>query len=211
MTLEHVYLLSQIIAAVAVVVSISYLARQVAQSEQVQRAFMQQGRADRVSSTALALAQPELARIWHKGLSPEPDFTRDEFVQWLLVCRAAFLSGEDSVLQHKAGMLDDAAFRSYEAGARAYSAFPAFRAAWQMLRTHYGPDFQQFVDGLLSRIPEAPSPDLYTDWQERLKMQLRPPAVPAADYPEPRSTAVFGRGFDRCRLTASELYRKTTG
>ena len=70
MTLEHVYFLSQIIAAVAVVVSISYLARQVAQSEQVQRAFMQQGRADRVSSTALALAQPELARIWHKGLSP---------------------------------------------------------------------------------------------------------------------------------------------
>jgi len=175
MTLEQTFFLSQTIAAAAVVISIIYLARQVNQTERVQRAIMQQGRADRTSKTSLTMAHPELARIWQKGLSAEPDLTREEFVQWSLACRAAFLSGEDSVLQHKTGMLDEPAFRSYEAGARAFLAFPGFRAMWHVSRVQYGPDFQQFVDSLLATLPDAPPPDLYAVWRERLKAELRPP------------------------------------
>jgi hypothetical protein len=96
-------------------------------------------------------------------------------VQWSLASRAAFLSGEDSVLQHKTGMLDGPAFRSYEAGARAFLAFPGFRAMWHVSRTQYGPDFQQFVDSLLTTLPDVPPPDLYGVWQERLKAELRKP------------------------------------
>ncbi len=81
MTLEHAFFLSQTIAAEAVVISIIYLARQVNQAERVQRAIMQQGRADRTSKAALAMAHPEMARIWQKGLSAEPDLTREEFFQ----------------------------------------------------------------------------------------------------------------------------------
>lgn len=112
---------------------------------------------------------------WQKGLSAEPDLTREEFVQWSLASRAAFLSGEDSVLQHKTGMLDEAAFRSYEAGARAFLAFPGFRAMWHVSRAQYGPDFQHFVDSLLTTLPDVPPPDLYAVWQERLKAELRKP------------------------------------
>jgi hypothetical protein len=103
MTLEQTFFLSQTIAAAAVVISIIYLSRQVNQAERVQRAIMQQGRVDRTSQASLTMAHPELARIWQRGLSAEPDLTREEFVQWSLACRAAFLSGEDSVLQHKDG------------------------------------------------------------------------------------------------------------
>jgi hypothetical protein len=88
MTLEQVFFVTQSIAAAAVVASILYLAREVRQSERVQRATMQQGRADRASTAALTVATAELARIWQKGLSPKPDFTREEFTQWALLCRA---------------------------------------------------------------------------------------------------------------------------
>jgi len=175
MTLEQIFFLSQTIAAVGVVVSIVYLAREVRQSERVQRAIMQQGRADRVSKISLTMAHPDLARIWQKGLSTEPDMTRTEFVQWSLLCRAAFLSGEDSVLQHRAGTLDEASFRSYEAGARAFMAFPAFRAMWHVSRTQYGPDFGQFTDNLLTTIRNVPPADLYAIWQARLKAELGVP------------------------------------
>jgi 2-oxo-4-hydroxy-4-carboxy--5-ureidoimidazoline (OHCU) decarboxylase len=66
MTLEQTFFLSQTIAAAAVVISIIYLARQVNQAERVQRAIMQQGRADRSSKASLTTAHPELARIWQK-------------------------------------------------------------------------------------------------------------------------------------------------
>lgn len=51
MTLEQIFFLSQTIAAVWVVVSIVYFAREVRQSKSVQRAIMQQGFADRVSKS----------------------------------------------------------------------------------------------------------------------------------------------------------------
>ncbi len=71
-------------------------------------------------------------------------------------------------------MLDEAAYKSYEAGARAFMAFAGFRAMWHVSRTQYGPDFQQFVDSLLATLPDSPPPDPYAVWQERLKADLRP-------------------------------------
>jgi hypothetical protein len=185
MTLEQTFFLSQTIAAAAVVISIIYLARQVNQAERVQRAIMQQGRADRSSRASMATAHAELARIWQKGLSGEPDLTREEFVQWSLVSRASFLSGEDSVLQHKRGMLDEPAFSSYKAGIRAFLAFPGFRAMWHVSRSQYGSDFQHFIDTVLATLPDGPPPDLYAVWQERLKAELAPPQVLHSTSPRP--------------------------
>jgi hypothetical protein len=69
MSLEHIFYLSQSIAAVAVIASLLYLAQQVRQAERVQRATMQQGRADRTSQASLATANPELARVFQKGVA----------------------------------------------------------------------------------------------------------------------------------------------
>jgi hypothetical protein len=92
----------------------------------VARAAFPRGRANRVSQATLATASADLARIWRKGMAGDTDFTPDEFAQWLLVCRASLQSGEDSFLQHKAGLLDQSAFDSYEAGARSFLGRLAF-------------------------------------------------------------------------------------
>ncbi len=77
------------------------------------------------------------------------------------------------MLQHQAGMLDEGSFRSYEAGARAFLAFPGFRAIWHVSRAQYGPDFQHFVDRLLATtLLDEPPPDLYAVWQDRLRAEL---------------------------------------
>jgi len=172
MTLEEVFFVSQTVAAVAVVASIVYLAREVRQSERVQRATMQQGRADRVSTAALAIAHPELAGIWMRGTSAEPNFTREELTQWMLICRSAFLSGEDSFLQHKAGLLDEAAFDSYVAGARYYMSTPGVRAAWILSSAQFGPDFRAFVDDLIAKSQFAASIDTFAAWQEKFKLEI---------------------------------------
>ncbi len=165
MSLENIFYLSQSIASVAVVGSLIYLALQVRYAERSQRGIMQQGRADRTSSAALALADPELARVWSKGLSGDEELTPVEFMQWMLLCRASFLSGEDSLLQHKAGLLSPSAFKSYAAGARFYMANPGMRAAWKLSRAQFGSEFRSFGDSLVNEPLATRGVDMLSEWK----------------------------------------------
>jgi hypothetical protein len=177
MTLEQIFYLSQSVASVAVVGSLIYLGLQVRSAERSQRAIMQQGRADRASNGALAIASPELARVFQKGTAGDPTLTREEFTQWMMMCRAMFLSGEDSFLQHKAGQLDRSAFDSYVAGVRFYMASAGMRAAWKLSAGQFGPEFRDFGNSLLAQIPAAQGADVYSDWQRHLKSESPAGAV----------------------------------
>ena len=179
MSLEQIFYLSQTIASVAVVGSLVYLGLQVRAGDRNQRALMQQGRAARASQASLATARPELARIWRKGLAGDSDFTHDEFSPWMLLCRASLLSGEDSFLQHKAGLLDKAAFDSYEVGARFFMASPGLRVAWKLVRLQFGNDFRTFCDALVATTPVAAKTDIYGEWQKLLQSEHASAAVKA--------------------------------
>lgn len=165
MTLENVFYISQTIASVAVVGSLIYVGLQVRYAERSQRGLMQQARADRTSMASLTAAGPELARIWMKGVAGDADLTPLELTQWLMMARSAFLSGEDSVLQYKAGLLSKETFDTYVAGARFHLARPGFRAAWKMQRATFGPEFRSFADSILHDVPVAPAPDSLAEWK----------------------------------------------
>lgn len=171
MSLEHIFYLSQSIAAVAVIASLLYLAQQVRQAERVQRATMQQGRADRTSQASLATANPELARIFQKGAAGDAELTREEFTQWMLISRALFLSGEDSFLQHQAGMLSDAAFSSYVAGVKFYFSMPGMRVAWKLSEGQFGRDFRAFGKSMLAQTESSQGADAYSQWRKLLESE----------------------------------------
>ena len=173
MSLEHVFYVSQSIAAVAVIASLLYLAQQVRQAERVQRATMQQGRADRTSHASLTVASSELVRVLQKGMAGDTDLTREEFTQWMWMCRALFLSGEDSLLQHEAGMLSDAAFDSYVAGVKFYFSMPGMRATWKLLESQFGSDFRAFGSAMLAQTKAtSQNADAYAAWRKLLAAEL---------------------------------------
>ena len=178
MTLEEIFYASQSIAAVAVVASILYLAQQVRQADRVQRGIMQQGRADRVAQSSLMVADPGLARIFQKGLAADTDFTREEFMQWMMICRAMFISGEDSFLQHKAGLLSAEAFQSYVAGVHNYMAAPGMRAAWKLFGKQFGSEFRAFVDALLKQAPPAQASVSLAEWQKLARAETSGTPIP---------------------------------
>lgn len=165
MTLEDIFYVSQSIASVAVVGSLIYVGLQVRYAERSQRGMMQQARADRTSQASLAVADPELARIWLRGGAGDPDLTAVEFMQWMLLTRAAFLSGEDSVLQYKAGLMTKETYDTYVAGVRVYMAKPGFRAAWKLSRMQFGSDFRAFSDSILKEVPVAAAADGLAEWK----------------------------------------------
>jgi hypothetical protein len=176
-TLEQIFYLSQSVASIAVVGTLIYLGLQVRSAERSQRAIMQQGRADRAAHGALGLADPELARVFGKATAGQTNLTRDEFTQWMMMCRALFLSGEDSYLQHKAGQLDQAAFDSYVAGVRHYMRSPGMRAAWQVSRGQFGSDFRNFVDAILREPPLPRGGDAYAEWHKLVESERTTPAA----------------------------------
>src|SRR5581483_5881123 len=169
MSLEQIFYVSQSIAALAVIASLLYLAQQVRQAERVQRATMQQGRADRTSQASLAVAAPELARVLQKGMAGDESLTRDEFAQWMWMCRALFLSGEDSFLQHQAGMLSDAAFASYVSGVKFYFLMPGLRAAWKLSEGQFGSNYRAFGNKMLAQTKRtSQNADAYAAWRDLL-------------------------------------------
>src|SRR4030088_868430 len=92
-----------------------------------------------ISEPAAADSATQIVRIGRcSGLTAAGDspLTREEFTQWMMVCRALFLSGED--LQYKAGLLDRRAFDSYVAGARFWMASAGMRAAWKLSAGQFG-------------------------------------------------------------------------
>jgi hypothetical protein len=177
MTLEEIFYFSQSVASLAVVGSLIYLGLQVRSAERSQRAIMQQGRADRASHGAMAIASPELARVFQKGAAGDPTLTREEFTQWMMICRALFLSGEDSFLQYKAGQLDRRAFDSYVSGVRFYMASAGVRAGWKLSAGQFGHEFRDFGNSLLAQTPMAQGGDAYCEWQRHLKSEMRTPEI----------------------------------
>jgi hypothetical protein len=165
MTLSDVAAAASILSSGAVAVSLVYVALQVRQAEKNQRGLMQQGRADRASDAALRLADPQLSRVWQKGRHTPEDLTFEELDQFLMMCRMSLLSAEDSFLQHKAGLMEEAAYASFVAGVRSLSAtFPGLRAGWRMSRTEYGAEFAAFMDKIVSDAP-GPSVDRLARWR----------------------------------------------
>ena len=171
MTLERISELSQAIASFAVVGSLIYLGLQVRYAERSQRALMQQARADRTSTGSLAVAAPELARIWMKSGAGDTDFTPEELTQWLMLARSSFLSGEDSILQYRAGMISQDTYETYVAGARFFLSRPGFRAAWKMQRMQFGSEFRTFADKIISEVPVAPAADALAEWSELVRAE----------------------------------------
>jgi hypothetical protein len=120
---------------------------------------------------AMIMASPELAGIVQKGMAGSKVLTREEFDQWTLVCRSLFITVEDSFMQRKAGLLDDVAFHSFEAGTSTFLSSPGLRASWQLASSQYGKETRKFIDSMIKQSPAAGPTDAYSDWIRLLQTQ----------------------------------------
>jgi hypothetical protein len=172
MSLTDLAAIASVISSAAVAITLIFLALQVRQAEKNQRAMMQLGRADRVSSQALKVAEPSLALVFNKGTQLPEELTRDELDQFTTIARAMFMSAEDSFLQHKARLLDEAAYRSFVASQKfMLAAWPGLRAAWRMLSGLHDADFASFMNDLVSQAPPVPAPDRMAQWTAILQSE----------------------------------------
>jgi hypothetical protein len=169
MTLEDIYFISQIIAAVAIVASLIFVGLQIRQSDRIQRAVMHQARADRIIGVFRNAAEPHMLAASAKAtLSPET-MSVEEILSLRAGIMALVLNLEDQLWQHKQGLLDEQSVqRTKHAGAR-MMASPAMRAMWQMMRPGLFKDqVETFEREIINTVPMTTDSDVRKLWLEAL-------------------------------------------
>ena len=165
MTLSDWSALAGIVSGAGVMVSVIYLALQVRQAEKSQRAMMQQGRATRASDAALRLADPAFAALYYKGAWAPQELVGDEIYSFMLMCRAAFLSAEDSVLHYKSGQLSEEAYQAFVAGVHALVGRSAgLRAAWRLTHASYGPALNGLMQDAMRNAEPQSAAEFQAAW-----------------------------------------------
>jgi hypothetical protein len=150
MSLSDLASLATLVSGVAVLASLFYLSQQIRQNTKHSRALIQQGRAARITETALRVAELRSEDWLDSCFAGNPDADPRAIARFFSICRALFASAEDSFYHHREGLMDEQAFASFEASMRGMmSRSPGLAAGWLMTRDSYEPDFGAYMDRVL--------------------------------------------------------------
>ncbi len=160
MTLSDLAALGSFVSGIAVLASLGFLffqmrqmTEQMRQTDKNQRAAMQLGRATRGTDLYTRLIDPEVANVCRKAWTSSEALSGTELFVWLFYANAAFFNWEDTFLQYRAGLLDEASMESEETLIRSSMIVPAWRAVWQFSRGRSGHAFTQYIDRIISEVP----------------------------------------------------------
>jgi len=166
MSLEQVYYVSQVVAAVAIIGSLIYLGVQTQQTSKNQRAMMHWNRMLSSRDGAIRIGDPTFAPIWRAGMAADPqmDPTASHTFAWF--ARGSLIWYHELFLEHRDGMIDGRRWRSTWNGLKSRLDFPGFRAAYKLARVNLDPEFVAMVDALVLEASKTPPPDWGTEWQK---------------------------------------------
>lgn len=173
-TLEQVYYISQIVAAIAIVGSLLFVGVQLLHNERMQRATIHQRRADRIIELMSLIAQPHMSAMLAKVRTNEVELTREEFVQLDAFVRMIMTNFEDTEWQTRVALLDALSKNANRTMARNVFAIPAVRAWWRVSRDTLYPGVVELVEREL--LTQADSPfangDPHARWREAMAAML---------------------------------------
>jgi hypothetical protein len=155
-----------LVSAIAVVISLVYLASQVRQARRHQQAAIRTERATRLATMNTAAEEPTIAEAILKGLRGGADISETQYAQFTHFCRASFYNAEDTYFQHKEGLLTAEAFASFVASVKGWAArAPGIRAAWRQFRGLFVSEFAEWMDATLAEVEPAPPIDAFAQWR----------------------------------------------
>ena len=159
--------IGEVVGAIAVVVTLIYLAVQIRQNTSSIRASTLQSNTNVWASTFTAIADEELARVYAIGSLGSPEAKPIAYTQFFFLCKAMFVGFEDQYYQYRQGTLDENIYLGYERSIALQAlAFPGVQAWWRQTRDTYSPEFVARIDKMIAEVPLANVNDSYVEWQE---------------------------------------------
>ena len=149
MNWDAVGAVGEVVGAVAVVLSLIYLAIQVRQNT---RTLRRSATADSVAGVrdfnSRLIGDPTMTRIFRRGLEGMDDLDPDDRAQFIVFIFNLFKTFEDLHYQFTEGGLDPAIWEGWERLGRAYLASAGCRQYWEERRPFFNRKFQTWVDSL---------------------------------------------------------------
>ena len=172
MTLEEIYYISQVIASVAVIASLVYLALQTRQSARSTRAAMHENRAATVLRHIDKVTEEDFQPVWLKGLSAAADMSDADIWKFSLQAGGWIIMWEERFRERKEGMLDETRWASSEATISGMTRSPGFRAVVAVMRPRLDPDFGALMDKHVALGRAAPAVNVAAVWREAAAREL---------------------------------------
>ena len=145
MTLESVYFVTQIIAALAVVASLLYVGVQLKQNTQAIRAAAVQSMAATVATNATNIASnPQNAALFRRGLTDYAELSDIDRAQFVQLMNGIFLSQDSIFWLYREGSFPEELWQRELGGLCAWLGTPGGKSAWE--EAHLSKPFRQHVD-----------------------------------------------------------------
>ena len=148
MNWEAISAIGQLVGALAVVISLIYLARQVrSNARETQRAAMRLTLDSLNRFTQQITEHPDLAELWYRGLDDFESLEGADRTRFNSYMHAVFRTVEDVYYQRLEGHLDPRVWRGIEVVMRELNGTPGVQAWWRS-HSHWfgGEEFAKFVN-----------------------------------------------------------------
>ena len=173
MPLSDLAAIGSFVSGIAVVVSFIFLAFQIRQSNRNQKSLMQQGRTARNVEILLNLTNPFMSETMLEANANIRTMDPKKIWAFYGLAAAVFWTYEDSYLQFKSGMLDEASWLSDVMTIRRLLASPGYRVAWKMAREGMAGGYRDYVDSVMGDVMLTPR--TLTDQWNMLAAEELPP------------------------------------
>jgi hypothetical protein len=155
MTLEQIFQVSQIAAALGVIASLIFVGLQVRDNAKAVRSAAAQAVQDNYSHFFTALASNPSALATHlKGLTDLHSLTDVEMAQFVAISMAYLSNAQNAFHQWNEGHLADELWSCWEALTMNLVKTPGGAAFWRERSYIFGPQFQREVKSIMSREPD---------------------------------------------------------
>jgi hypothetical protein len=165
MSLEDIYFISQIVAAIALIASLFFVGMQLRQTDKTQRAAMHQARARRQMDLSLRLAEPHNADLLSRIRLGETKFTPAEMYQLQRVFHCYAVDLIDIAWQNHNGMVDDNVAKISERTFSNQLSSLAFRAHWRLIRERFLPANRDRIDAIFIEASRDAGP-AWSGWDD---------------------------------------------
>jgi hypothetical protein len=151
MSLEDLGNIGEFVAAVAVVISLVYLAVQIRQNTRSVRSATYQGLFDHIADFQnLFLANEKLGAVWSVGSSKPDSLSRGDRERFDLLVLRFFRQLETLHYQWREGLLNETLFRGWIHDSVRRAEQPGVQLWWDANRSIFGSEFQAWWDSTIS-------------------------------------------------------------
>jgi len=173
MTLEGIYFISQIIASVAVLASLIYLAQQTRQNTLGQRAVMHQQRILQMQGDLHKRMEPALAEAVLMAEGGDAAMTEVQLRQFLALQLTGLTSMEEQFRLHKAGLFDAAHWSTSRKTLAFFLRSPGSRVIARMYKGIFDPEYALLLDEIIAEARTLPHVDRRAAWNSLMEEELR--------------------------------------